>query len=801
MATADAGDFLPVVIHAADSRGLSAAERWQVLAQADGQTPAARRQDGRRRLVSALRSRAAATQADLAKQLRRAEAQGLVREIRQLWVVNAVACEATKAYLTQLASLDEVLEHVPPEGIRHSRPRPVFGGTGSPSRVLDVGWGVKKIGADQLMVSGTGVLIGVIDSGFELTHPDLAGRFWENPGEIGGNDGVDDEGDGYVDDLHGWNFADNDSVVDGTYPHGTYVSGVVAGTGVGSSENPNITPIRTGVAPGATLMALRVSPNQDLAAEEDVWEAMQYALAMGVHIVNMSLEWQADATVSSAEWREAVDVLTDGGVLVVTIAGNENDGWPNTVTGGVFGPPESITIPGRVPQALTVGATHDTDELWGDAPGGSAFDGSNTGPVTWQDVPGYGDYPYPPGLLKPDVVAPGVEIETTAGNFILATYLYSVQSGTSFAAPHAAGLAALLLEKDPNLGPYELRYLLQESALDLGPSGPDAAFGWGRIDALAANATTISPTSFDLSITPTNALWTTADIWVDNDGDGLEDTPIANRVNRLYATVRNVGGQVAGNVQLAFYYADVSTIGIGGFDPNGDGDPSDGNFTYIGTYAVPALGPSGSDHAVATGVVNWNIPTPTGDHWCVGVAAFAPPPNLSESNLSNNLAFRNFFELVVQTSASLTFKIEPPPEERRRGERPGPFELEVALHGVPREVQLYLVFPGEQDFQVEGPARKLTRARPKDASALLPKETYYALGGERIRFRDVRLPVGGALRSRLAVHLPSGVRLPPDARVVIQTLDRSGRPVGGLTVALIEPRAGHRPGPYGREVR
>jgi hypothetical protein len=592
--------------------------------------------------------------------------------------------------------------------------------------------------------------------------------------------GIDEDSNGYIDDLSGWNFADQNGDVSSTNPHGTAVAGIVAGTGQGGT--------RTGVAPAARLMLLRVGSDVTLTAtQSEVWQAMQYASSQSADIVNLSMRWRDDHDPDLASWREEVDFLTGGGVLFVTVAGNDAD--------LVWAPPQSITTPGRVPSALTVGATDQSDVLWfDDSDPALPPIGSNTGPVTWQAVPGFMDYPYPPGLMKPDVVAPGVGITST--------YLpqppnrYQQVSATSFAAPHVSGLAALLLQVDSNLGPYELRYLIEESAVDLPLSGlapgPDVSHGWGRVDAGAAAALIpIDPTPYDLSITATDHEWTTVDIWVDNDDDGAEDTPIARTVNHLYARVRNLGGQVAGNVQLAFYYADVATIGIGDFDPNGDGDRQDGNFDFIGTYAVPLLGPAGSDHAAAIGSVNWEIPLPTSDHWCVGVSAHVHAPNALESDTSNNRAFRNFFEMLVMTSQSLEFRLAPPPGQEREA-----FDLVLRRVGVPAEVKLYL--------RVDNallPAFAVAASRLGSRVLELPGErgsgyTLFPIEGDATRFVDVHFADGEPIPVSLWVRAPTEIALPRDARVVVSVHGVEDEPVGGLTLQLLRGSPRQRGGPY-----
>jgi hypothetical protein len=312
-----------------------------------------------------------------------------------------------------------------------------------------------------------------------------------------------------------------------------------------------------------------------------------------------------------------------------------------------------------------------------------------------------------------------------------------------------------------------LRYLIEESALDLGPAGPDVSHGWGRVDAAKALQLPIDPKAYDVAITASGEAWTAVDVWIDNDGDGVEDALIPSAVNLLHAACRNLGGQVVGDVLLDFYSADVSTSGGTGFDPNGDGDPSDGVFAYIGTYAIPVLGPASSAHGQAIGVVRWEVPA-SGQRR-VAVAARTHAPNPSEAAVGNNVAFRDFVDPLG--TESLEFAVEPPSSE------PGePFDLEVEVVGA----------DGARVFLV------VTEAGPAPVAGAPP-----SAGARQVtRFAGLSSPNGAPLSVALAVRLPAGTVPSPDARVIVRTLGAEGLPGGNLTVALAKPSPRHLGGPY-----
>ncbi|MDP3683723.1 MAG: S8 family serine peptidase, partial [Ignavibacteria bacterium] len=173
-----------------------------------------------------------------------------------------------------------------------------------------------------------------------------------------------------------------------------------------------------------------------------------------------------------ADLRLVCETAIAAGIVVCVAAGNSGQ-YANEFDWR-FGPPidyripHNISSPGDVPSVITLGATDVNDVI-------SPI--SSIGPTTWSDVPEYGDYSYPSGLMKPDISAPGVGIISTkrGGG-------YEQLTGTSMATPSASGSTALLLQVNPNLTPAQIKYALEMSAIDLGASGKDGVYGSGRID-------------------------------------------------------------------------------------------------------------------------------------------------------------------------------------------------------------------------------------------------------------------------------------------------------------------------------
>ncbi len=267
------------------------------------------------------------------------------------------------------------------------------------------------------------IIIAVLDTGVDMTHEDLAGAIWTNSGEIPDN-GVDDEGNGFIDDVHGWDFAGNDNVPEDDYGHGTHVAGIAAArvdNGIGIA----------GIAGEATIMPVDVF-NYAIGTYEDLIRAIIYATDNGAHVINMSL----GASSYSLGEEMAVNYAFSHGVVVVAAAGNTGNEMPH--------------YPAAHANVIAVASTTAEDVL-------SSY--STRG--VWVDV-----------------AAPGSSIYSTfRGNS------YSTMSGTSMATPHVAGLAALILSRNSTLTPTQVQDLIEAQADDLGPTGRDIYFGAGRIHA------------------------------------------------------------------------------------------------------------------------------------------------------------------------------------------------------------------------------------------------------------------------------------------------------------------------------
>ncbi len=761
--TLDARQFLPVIIRLSELPDLRTAANVNT-AVGKGNRRAA--------VISHLRQHAMHAQRETLDSLSSLQAAGLVRNVRPLWVGNVISAEVTAEAIDYLLPISDI------ESIAADTEAPLF--------LASTTWNVKQINSQDVWLrasgsyTGEGIVVAVLDSGVDLDHPDLVKRFWINPVEdLDGdgkltradNNGQDDDSNGFVDDVVGWDFesADNDPSPNLFESgrgggHGTHVAGIIAGDGSNG--------VSTGVAPGAKLMVLKIN------SQSSVWAAMQYALVNGADIVNMSIGWTNSLSPELSTWRNVIDNLVDAGVLVVAGSGS---GGQAPLTHAPA--PNDITTPGRVPRAMTVGAVaQPTDLGWLDPV--APF--SSGGPTSWQSVENFRDYPFPPGLLKPDISAPGVGVTST-----MIGGSYQVKSGSSMAVPHVSGAAALLLEKDPNLLPHELVFILRETAWRF--VNPNNVRGWGRVDALQAINHYYDPSAYDLAISATNDLWFTESIWIDNDSDGRPDEPVAGMTNRVFARIRNVGGQSVGNAEIRFFYTDAGTVSGDGFGAFKGGIPQAGAFRYISSYFAPVIGASGTSQDTVVGSVDWFVPTSTNgtNHWSLGVDIVSPnPPNTEEINRTNNIAFTNHFNITMFPGEIFTFRFFIHGDPRGLNE---PFDLDVARMGLSQDFDVQLSLDGVPANKWVERMRGFEPVDSDEVAAYVNKSM--KLLGDKGQLERIALTDGRPVPARIIIRAPEFTSLDyepteqQNAYLVVNATNSSGI-FGGLALNIsISPDA------------
>ncbi|HEX6910813.1 MAG TPA: S8 family serine peptidase, partial [Longimicrobium sp.] len=429
-----------------------------------------------------------------------AGAEGLIpsppsgaRYLGAQWITNSVTAEVTPAVLRALVERDDVVQvelvrEIGWEDLldRGNRTRPRRRARRATASDLNATpgaepavtgpqprrqWSVKHINAHKLWdegLRGNGVVVAVIDTGVNATHPDLRNRMWDEtlqrPGTIRNlvernNDTSDPDG------------------------HGTACAGIIAGDGTMGLE--------TGVAPGARIMPIRAR------GEAGIQGAMQFAIDHGAHIISMSMSWPFREKPNYLFWRRICETVHAAGVVHVNSAGNEgsstgSDGIPFNIGAPANCPPPWLhglqTLRGGMSSAIACGACNRKNAL---------SNQSGKGPAGWRTHP-YIDYPYSlgneMGLLKPDICAPGVGTQSCDARFSEADggEAYTDFELTSAAAPHVSGCMALLVEAciraKTDIRPERFLEAVETTAKRLlgQTSDKENSCGAGCIDVLAA---------------------------------------------------------------------------------------------------------------------------------------------------------------------------------------------------------------------------------------------------------------------------------------------------------------------------
>lgn len=266
---------------------------------------------------------------------------------------------------------------------------------------------IRAVPGWDMVSASPDVIVAVIDSGLDFAHPDLAANAYVNPVDVAGN-GIDEDGNGLVDDYRGWNFITNRNDPTDDNDHGTHVAGIIGAIG---NNGLGI----AGVTWSVRILPVKVLNSGGSGANSDVIAAINYARIKGARIMNLSL----GSSSSSSIYANAIQLAMDAGILIVASAGN--DGTDNDI---------EPHFPSSYPHAnvIAVANTTDTDGLYSS----SCY-----------------------GATTVDLGAPGENIYSTirGGGYIPMT-------GTSMSAPHVAGAACLLLGLKPDLALADMRRFL-----------------------------------------------------------------------------------------------------------------------------------------------------------------------------------------------------------------------------------------------------------------------------------------------------------------------------------------------------
>lgn len=250
---------------------------------------------------------------------------------------------------------------------------------------------------------GDGIIVAVVDTGIDYNHQDFQGQIWQNIDEIA-NNAIDDDNNGYIDDVIGWDFVQSDNTPMDANSHGTHVAGII-----------------DQIAPNVKLMAVRIADATGFAGLSNFAKGIYYAANNGANVINISMGGSAPTNTI----RTAITYATNKGCIVAMAAGNSGGSAP------IYPAIYASEV------GLSVGAVNSTRTM-----------------ATFSNKAGPNPLDY--------VVAPGVNI-----NAAIPGNRYGNKSGTSMATPVVAGVAALLLSANTNLTPSQIEDLITSNAVPL----------------------------------------------------------------------------------------------------------------------------------------------------------------------------------------------------------------------------------------------------------------------------------------------------------------------------------------------
>ncbi len=419
----------------------------------------------RKEVVPALKAISDQSFNQIEPQLDQLKKAGQIKQIRQHWIINGFSCLVTPeghAALQKIESIAYMFTKQPLASAPGTNMGPEFLSSIPTSRfktdlVENYPWNLKKIRAPEVWnefgITGNGVLNVVHDGGFKLDIPPLAETIYTNKGEVPGN-GKDDDGNGYIDDYHGFHFDEGNANLNeptirrGTNIHGNLCAAMICGTFATDSRQA------IGIAPES-----RWAP---VIAASNIEESVEWAIEQGADTYSMSFS-QPNLGEYRNHWRKVLEHATLCGVVFISGAGNFAGG-PNAAP-----IPVQMRNPEDIPNAVLGVAGVGED--------GQRPFFSSQGPVVWET--GY----YTDGQVnKPDFATLNFQVPCVDPE----GKLTNMASGNSLAGPHMAGIISLMLSANPELLPWEIKDILIETAQDIGDPGFDFQSGHGFVNAYDA---------------------------------------------------------------------------------------------------------------------------------------------------------------------------------------------------------------------------------------------------------------------------------------------------------------------------
>ncbi len=320
-------------------------------------------------------------------------------------------------------------------------------------------WGLKKMemGAAWDITKGAGIVVAVVDTGVDYAHPDIAANIWSNTDEIP-NNSIDDDHNGFVDDVRGWDFGNSDNNPMDVFGHGTHCAGTIAAVG-----NNSIGII--GVAPQAKIMPVKGFTDAGEGFAPALLASIKYAVDNGADVVSNS--WGPNQPMRYDPIKDvALQYAYNLGAVLVFSAGN------NRADVAEYYPANNAHA------VITVAASSELDKR-------SPF--SNIGSLIDVAAPGGGDYGIGANYyINRNILSLRARNTNMYDDSAIVGTQYYRSWGTSMACPHVAGLAALILSKHPEFTPDDVTQVIRASADDIETPGFDILSGSGRVNARKA---------------------------------------------------------------------------------------------------------------------------------------------------------------------------------------------------------------------------------------------------------------------------------------------------------------------------
>lgn len=406
---------------------------------------------------------------------------------------------------------------------------------------------IEAVAAWDKSLGNSRVVVAVLDTGINYNHSDLAANIWTNPGEIA-DDGIDNDGNGFVDDVHGWDFVNNDSDPLDDHGHGTHIAGTIGAVG------NNATGV-TGINWNVSLMALKFIASSGSGTNSDAIAALNYCTMMsekGVNLRATNNSWGGGAW--DAAMVSAISANNDAGIMFVAAAGN------NASNNDV-----NTFYPANYPlgNVLSVAATDKNDSL-----------------------ASFSNY----GATAVHLAAPGVSILSTARNGG-----YSTMSGTSMATPHVAGVVALAAAYTPDATVTQIRSAIL-SGVDLVPALTGKTLTGGRLNARK----TLEALDAQQGVVPGRYLAAS------HPYESLDLVPGTGVITVVDGSASEIAALNLGTNTFRFYGIDYTGanslfVSSNGLITFGSANPSPANSNLMTAPSQPAIAPFWDDLVTASG--------------------------------------------------------------------------------------------------------------------------------------------------------------------------------------------------------